>query len=74
MVRFMSWHIEVDGEACIASGMCVGLASEYFELQEHSRPLTPDIEPDEIVLDAADSCPALAITVTEEGRVIGPRP
>jgi ferredoxin len=73
MVR-MTWHLDVDADACMASGMCPSIASKYFELEESAHPIVADIEPDEVVLDAADSCPALAITVTEGGNVIGPRP
>jgi ferredoxin len=74
----MVWHLAVDGRACIASGMCSALAPEQFALDgEHARPVRPEIdvegEAGEIVLDAADSCPSQAITVTEAGRVIGPR-
>ena len=71
----MTWHLEVDGHQCIASGMCAGLAPDFFRLgDDHSEPVKPDIEPDEIVLDAADMCPAMAITVRANGEVIGPRP
>jgi ferredoxin len=70
----VTWHLAVHGETCIASGMCAALATEYFELgADHSRPLADDVEPKEVLLDAADSCPALAITVTEGNKVIGPR-
>ncbi|HEV8562681.1 MAG TPA: ferredoxin [Actinophytocola sp.] len=71
----MSWQLEVDGHACIASGMCVGLAPEFFRLgPDHSEPIDDEIEPDGVVLDAADTCPAMAITVREGSEVIGPRP
>lgn len=71
----MTWHLEIDEHTCIASGMCGALAPEFFELGDQvSHPIADDVEPDEIVLDAADSCPAAAITVTEGGTVIGPRP
>jgi ferredoxin len=71
----MSWHLEVDGDTCIASGMCAALAPHLFRLEgDQSRPVADDVEPDEIALDAADSCPVMAITVTENGTVVGPRP
>ncbi|MPZ82454.1 MAG: ferredoxin [Actinophytocola sp.] len=71
----MTWHLEVDEQTCMASGMCAGLAPELFTLDDdHARPLAPDIEPDELALDAADSCPTVAITVTDGGKEIGPRP
>ncbi|QXE33053.1 ferredoxin [Streptomyces sp. GMY02] len=71
----MSWRVAVDGQRCIASGMCAGAAPEFFALDgDSARVLADRIDPDETVLDAADSCPASAITVTEDGREIGPRP
>jgi len=33
-----------------------------------------DVEPNEILLDAADSCPSMAITVADGGVQVGPRP
>jgi ferredoxin len=69
----MTWHIEIDQNNCIASGMCAALSPEHFELGDAtSHPVNPDVEPDEIVLEAADSCPTAAITVTEGGKVIAP--
>lgn len=51
------------------------MAPEFFALDDDTaRALADRIDPDETVLDAADSCPASAITVTEDGREIGPRP
>ncbi|GAA1898299.1 ferredoxin [Streptantibioticus ferralitis] len=70
----MTWHIEIDGHQCMASGMCAGIAPELFALDDdHARPLHPDGPADERALDAADACPAMAITVTEGEEVIGPR-
>jgi ferredoxin len=71
----MTWHIEVDAQTCIGSGMCAALAPQWFALEgDHARALVSAVEPDEILLDAADSCPAMAITVTDGGVEIGPRP
>jgi len=71
----MSWHVEIDERTCIGSGMCAGLMPEVFVLDGAvAHPVTPEVEPDETVLDAADSCPAMAILVTDGGREIGPRP
>lgn len=68
------WQVSVDRAACLGSGMCAALAPELFELDDFARPVKPDIEPDEVALDAADQCPAQAITVRENGVEIGPRP
>lgn len=71
----MTWNVEVDGGMCIGSGMCASLVPEVFELEgATAKVLADEVKPDEIVLDAADSCPAMAIEVKEMGEVIGPRP
>jgi ferredoxin len=71
----MNWKVEVDEQMCIGSGMCASLVPEVFELEgATARAVKDEVDSDEIVLDAADSCPAMAITVTESGEVIGPRP
>jgi ferredoxin len=78
-INGMTWHLEVDEHACIGSGMCVALAPERFALDRATANVVPgaeDSEPQEVLLDAADSCPAEAITVTDasSGKVLGPRP
>jgi ferredoxin len=71
----MSWHVEVDEHTCIGSGMCAALMPEVFTLDGPvAHPVTSSVAADETVLDVADSCPAMAITVTDGGREIGPRP
>ncbi|WP_409496795.1 ferredoxin [Amycolatopsis sp. cmx-11-12] len=71
----MSWKVEVDGGTCIGSGMCAALLPKVFELEGATATVVEgEVNPDESVLDAADSCPAMAIEVTEKGEVIGPRP
>jgi ferredoxin len=71
----MSWHVEVDEHTCIGSGMCASLMPEVFILDGAvAHTVTSEVEAEETVLDAADSCPAMAITVTDGGREIGPRP
>ncbi len=58
------WIVEVDG-ACIASGMCLGIADSYFVRGEdgRTRPVTAEVEVDDVLLDAAASGPVEAITV-----------
>jgi ferredoxin len=70
----MTWHVNVDRSLCLGSGMCAALAPHLFELDDFARPVHPDITPTEVALDAADQCPAQAITVLAEGVEIGPRP
>ncbi|WP_406636303.1 ferredoxin [Amycolatopsis sp. WGS_07] len=71
----MSWTVEVDGGVCIGSGMCASLMPEVFVLDgSAARAVVGSVEPDETVLDAADSCPAMAILVRDGVEVVGPRP
>ena len=60
------WKITVNRDACLGSGLCAGTAPRHFRLDDgRSRAIREDIEPDDIVLDAADTCPAEAITVDD---------
>ncbi|MFI9045906.1 ferredoxin [Streptomyces sp. NPDC053427] len=72
----MTWKAAVDSRQCMASGMCANIAPDLFVLGEsHSRPVKEEFEADERALDAADLCPAMAISVyDDEGEAIGPRP
>ncbi|WP_052850182.1 ferredoxin [Streptomyces avicenniae] len=70
-----AWHLAVDRDRCMGTGICAGTAPALFRLDgRHSAPVNDSIDPDESALDAADSCPAAAITVTARETVIGPRP
>ncbi|MFE0381964.1 ferredoxin [Streptomyces inhibens] len=71
----MTWQVEIDPQQCMASGSCAAIAPDLFAVGgAHARPLNDRIEEDERALDAADVCPAMAITVRDGERVIGPRP
>ncbi|WP_211260597.1 ferredoxin [Amycolatopsis jejuensis] len=71
----MTWQVEVDRDTCIGSGMCAALMPEEFSLDGPvARAIAGSVEPGETVLDAADSCPAMAITVRNGAEVVGPRP
>ncbi|MBP0461879.1 ferredoxin [Streptomyces montanisoli] len=74
-----AWHIEVDENVCVGSGMCAALAPDRFVLEGPAASVVQgaaDTDADEVLLDVADSCPASAVTVTdgESGEVLGPRP
>jgi ferredoxin len=70
------WTVTVDRDACLGSGMCAGTAPRHFRLDDgRSRPIEETIEPDDAVLDAADTCPAEAITVHDSaGHQLAPSP
>ncbi|MBU3062145.1 ferredoxin [Nocardia sp. NEAU-G5] len=71
------WRVTVDKGTCIGSGVCTGTAAGRFSLVgERSQPAAELIDPDEAVLDAAESCPVEAILVraAETGEVLAPEP
>ena len=61
------WQISVDKNLCIGSAMCVAIAPGRFVLDERRRsgPVEAGIDPDELVRDAAASCPSEAISLIE---------
>ena len=68
----MSYVPQVDAGACAAHGDCAVVAPDVFRVDEVAEVIgvgTPDS-----VLEAAESCPAAAITVidTETGEQIYP--
>lgn len=68
------WTVRVDRDACLGSGICAGTAPEHFRLEDgRSRPVEERVPPDDRVVDAADLCPAEAITVSDAaGRRLAP--
>ncbi|MBJ7287789.1 ferredoxin [Williamsia sp.] len=67
------WSVRV-GEHCIGSGMCVALDPEHFSLENgRARTEGAQVTPDQRYIDAADTCPAAAITVTDaDGTELAP--
>ena len=63
------WHVEVDRSLCIGSAQCLHHAPGGFHLDaaRQSRPTAPDMDANERVLEAAECCPAEAITITLGG-------
>jgi ferredoxin len=69
------WRITVDQETCIGSAVCAGTLPNRFKIVgDRSVPVDPEIEPDDAVLGAADSCPMEAILVVDAatGTVLAP--
>jgi ferredoxin len=69
------WRITVDREACIGSAVCAGTLPNRFKIVgDKSVPTEPEIDPDDDVLAAAESCPMEAILVvdTATGAVLAP--
>ena len=68
-------RIEVDRHTCISSGMCAGIAPDHFEVQaDGAHPLAEVVDSDELVVDAAESCPVEAIKVyaAANGTLVAP--
>jgi ferredoxin len=62
----MALDISVSAARCIASKACVHAAEGVFEVVDgRARVVDPTAASLEEILDAADSCPTGAITVTE---------
>jgi ferredoxin len=70
-----SWKIEVDRNTCIGSAVCAGTSPSRFTIVgDRAQPVDAEVEPDEDVLAAAESCPMEAIRVVEQatGKVLVP--
>jgi ferredoxin len=62
----LRWRVAVDRDTCIGSGICAASAPDHFTLEDdRSRPLAELVEPEDVVIDAAESCPVEAIVVTD---------
>lgn len=60
----MTWRVTVDQGKCMGTGLCAGARPDRFVLDgSRSRPVQDDVEPDEDLLDVAETCPAEAIAV-----------
>ena len=68
----MSYIPRIDTSACSAHGDCVDIAPQVFALEDTARVVGRG--PDELILEAAEACPALAITVIDDetGETIFP--
>lgn len=69
------WALSVDREKCIGSGMCSASAPDHFDLTDgRAQPVHPELDADELVLEAAESCPVEAIRLVElsTGTVLAP--
>lgn len=60
----MSYIPKVDSSACSAHGDCVDIAPQVFALEDTATVIGTG--PDDLVLEAAEVCPALAITIVDD--------
>ncbi|MGE5408088.1 MAG: ferredoxin [Syntrophothermus sp.] len=59
----MSYKAVVDPNECSAHGDCVEIAPEVFRLEETAVVIGDG--PDELLLEAAEACPAVAISLVD---------
>jgi ferredoxin len=68
----MSYRIEIDASACSAHGDCAAIAPQVFALEETAVVIGDG--PRDLIIKAAEACPALAISVfdAETGATVFP--
>ncbi len=67
--------IKIDRNLCIGAGTCSVIAPEVFELDSELKATVkdPNGAPEDKIIDAAKSCPVLAIILEDEqGKQIFP--
>jgi ferredoxin len=70
-------RIEVKRDICIGAATCTAIAPDVFELDDEMKATVknPQGADDTIILDAAKSCPTLAIYIYDDaGKQIFPVP
>lgn len=76
-IRIRNLTVRVDRDLCIGAGTCSAIASKTFGLDEHSKAILIDSageDADEQIIEAAQSCPVLAIIIeNEKGEKIFPK-
>jgi ferredoxin len=68
----MSYIPKVDPNECSAHGDCVDIAPQVFQLDDTATVIGTG--PDDLILEAAETCPAVAISVidSETGETVFP--
>jgi len=61
--------IRIDRDLCIGAATCIAIAPKAWALDDGAKAIildTAEEESDQALLDAAKSCPVLAIFITDE--------
>ncbi|WP_326560829.1 ferredoxin [Micromonospora sp. NBC_01796] len=69
------WRVSVNPNACVSSGNCVSIARGRFELTDDgARPRAELLDPDDDVVEAAETCPMEAIRIIDvtDNSVVAP--
>lgn len=72
----MAYRTEIDRALCTSIGSCVAIAANTYELDEEgiARVKKQNGDSDEVILEAAKSCPTNAVLVYDEnGKKIWPQ-
>ena len=72
----MRYIVSIDQSRCIGAGNCVHIAPRAFQLDEDNIAylVDPGSVDDDVLLDAAKSCPTDAIYLdTQEGEAVYPK-
>ncbi len=76
-VKIRGLTVKIDRDLCIGAATCSAIASKTFSLDEHSKAIILDSaggDSDEQIIEAAQSCPVLAIIIeNEKGEKIFPK-
>jgi len=67
--------IEIDSDNCISCGSCEAIAQNTFKMNANgkSEVVNPAGDPDQVILEAAKSCPVSVIAVwDDQGKKLWP--
>jgi ferredoxin len=68
------WRVEVDHTKCMGTALCAGTRPDRFRIEGgQSSPVQDEVEPDDELVDVADSCPTEAISIRDaSGKLLAP--
>lgn len=74
--KIRNWTMRIDRSLCIGAATCVAMAPKAWTLDDEAKAIildTSEEETDEALLEAAKSCPVMAIFITDDtGKQIYP--
>jgi len=74
--KIRNWTMRIDRDLCIGAATCIALAPKAWALDDEAKAIILDTsgeESDEALLEAAKSCPVMALSITDEtGKQIYP--
>lgn len=67
--KIRNWTMRIDRSLCIGAATCVAMAPKAWTLDDEAKAIildTSEEETDEALLEAAKSCPVMAIFITDD--------